>query len=126
MCVVQVARWRDDYGIDGIDLDLEEGAGSKKAAGPNMVHFTRRLKEIHPDLLVSQPTYGYPQVQAESDVINASWQPGGASNGLADTIGLMVYEGTQALLYVKNYAAGSEQWQGFPIKVGHSISLSPP
>ena len=26
----QVARWRDDYGIDGIDLDLEEGAGSKK------------------------------------------------------------------------------------------------
>ena len=26
----KVARWRDDYGIDGIDLDLEEGAGSKK------------------------------------------------------------------------------------------------
>jgi len=113
----KVARWREDYGIDGIDLDLEEGAGSKKAAGPNMVHFTRRLKSLQPDLLVSQPTYGYPQVQAEIDVINASWQPGGASNGLADTIGLMVYEGAQALLYIKNYAAGSEQWQGFPIKV---------
>ena len=56
-------------------------------------------------------------MQAEIDVINASWNPGGSSNGLADTIGLMVYEGDQALLYVKNYAAGSEQWQGFPIKV---------
>jgi len=114
---VKVAKWRDDYGIDGIDLDLEEGAGSKKAAGPNMVHFVRKLKSIHPDLLVSQPTYGYPQVQAEIDVINASWNPGGTSNGLADTIGLMVYEGDQSLLYVKNYAAGSSQWQGFPIKV---------
>merc|ERR1719336_2515669 len=113
----KVARWRDDYGIDGIDLDLEEGAGSKKAAGPNMVHFVRKLKTIHPDLLVSQPTYGYPQVQAEIDVINASWNPGGSSNGLADTIGLMVYEGDQSLLYVKNYAAGSSQWQGFPISV---------
>merc|ERR1712193_380335 len=29
----------------------------------------------------------------------------------------MVYEGTQALNYVKNYANGSGQWQGFPIKV---------
>ena len=29
----------------------------------------------------------------------------------------MVYEGTQALQYVKNYAAGTSQWEGFPIKV---------
>ena len=58
-----------------------------------------------------------PEVQAESDVINASWNEGGTSNGLADTIGLMVYEGDQALLYVKNYAAGSSQWEGFPIRV---------
>ena len=27
---LKVARWRDDYGIDGIDLDLEEGAGSQQ------------------------------------------------------------------------------------------------
>merc|ERR1712243_382818 len=81
------------------------------------VHFVRKLKSIHPDLIVSQPTYGYPQIQAEIDVINASWEVGGYSNGLADSIGLMVYEGTQALQYVKNYAAGSSQWQGFPIKV---------
>jgi len=114
---VKVAKWRDDYGIDGVDLDLEEGAGSQAAAGPNMVHFVRKLKSIHPDLLVSQPTYGYPQIQGEIDVINASWEIGGYSNNLADSIGLMVYEGTQALQYVKNYAAGSAQWEGFPIKV---------
>ena len=35
------------------------------------------------------------QVQAETDVINASWDEEGNSQGLADSIGLMVYEGTQ-------------------------------
>ena len=39
------------------------------------------------------------QIQAEIDVINASWDVGGASNGLADSIGLMVYEGTQVILF---------------------------
>merc|ERR1712121_568753 len=114
---VKVARWRDDYHIDGIDLDIEKGAGSNRVAGPNLVHFVRKIRSIHPDMLVGQPTYGYPQIQAEIDVINASWNPGGASNNVADTVGLMVYEGTQALNYVKNYAHGSEQWEGFPIKV---------
>ena len=106
-------------------------------------------------------------MQAEIDVINASWNVGATSNGLADSVGLMVYEGTQvlviflghpgvgkislrghpgidrigpyrntsidrivrkkvvswifnfskALQYVKNYAEGSSQWEGFPIKV---------
>lgn len=114
---VQIAGWRDEYGIDGIDLDLEEGAGSNSVAGPNMVYFIRKLKSLQPELLVTQPTYGFPQIQAEIDVINASWNPGGASNNLADTVGLMVYEGTQALQYVKNYAEGSSQWEGFPIHV---------
>ena len=27
-----------------------------------MLHFIRKLKSIHPDMIVSQPTYGYPQV----------------------------------------------------------------
>merc|ERR1711892_1068401 len=27
----------------------------------------------------------------------------------------MVYEGTQALNYVKNYANGADQWEGFPV-----------
>merc|ERR1719225_526194 len=111
----KVARWPEEYGCDGIELDLEEGAGSNKIAGPNMVHFIRKLKELNPSIIVSQPTYGYPQVQAEIDVINASWDSEGKSSDLADSVGLMVYEGTQALNYVKNYANGSGQWQGFPV-----------
>jgi hypothetical protein len=35
------------------------------------------------------------QVQAETDVINASWDTEKNSKGLADSVGLMVYEGTQ-------------------------------
>ena len=39
---IQIKRGiRDLYGIDGIDLDIEEGAGSKKAAGPNMLYFIK-------------------------------------------------------------------------------------
>jgi len=111
----KVAKWPQEYGCDGIDLDLEEGAGSNKIAGPNMVHFIKKLKELNPSIIVSQPTYGYPQVQAEIDVINASWDSKGVSSNLADSIGLMVYEGTQALNYVKNYANGAGQWEGFPV-----------
>ena len=113
----KVATWPDLYGCDGIDLDLEEGAGSNKIAGPNMVHFVRKLKQLNPSMIVSQPTYGYPQVQAEIDVINESWDEAGNKQGVADSIGLMVYEGTQALNYVKNYVAGADQWEGFPVKV---------
>jgi len=113
----QVSGWREEYGIDGIDLDIEQGAGSHAEAGTNMIHFIRKLKALQPDWLVTQPTYGYPQIRAEIDVINASWNKGGSSNNLADSVGLMVYEGTEALRYVKNYNEGSSQWQGFPIKV---------
>jgi len=113
----EVSQWPSQYGCDGIDLDLEEGAGAKHNAGPNMVHFIRRLRELQPNIIISQPTYGYPQVQAEIDVINDSWDAEGNSNNLADSIGLMVYEGTQALQYVKNYANGAGQWPGFPVKV---------
>lgn len=113
----KVATWPDLYNCDGIDLDIEEGAGSKPEAGPNMVHFVRRLRELKPDIIVGQPTYGYPQVQSEIDVINASWNTDSSSNNIADSVGIMVYEGTEALRYVNNYAKGSEQWEGFPIKV---------
>jgi len=111
---VKVAKWPELYGCDGIDLDLEEGAGSNKIAGKNMVHFIRKLKQLNPNIIVSQPTYGWPQVQAEIDVINASWNSKGESQNLADSIGLMVYQGTQSLNYVKNYDS-SKRWQGHPV-----------
>ena len=69
------------------------------------------------------PSAGYPQVQAEIDVINASWNVGGSDNGLADSVGIMVYEGTQSLQYVKNFAHGSSQWEGFPITVSRTFSV---
>ena len=66
-------------------------------------------------IFIGQPTYGFPQVKAEIAVINASWKNGQSTN-LADSVGLMVYQGTQALNYVKNYATASSQWSGFPIQ----------
>merc|ERR1712113_7458 len=54
-------------------------------------------------------------VKAEIAVINASWK-NKQNTGVADSVGLMVYQGTQALNYVKNYAQASSQWSGFPIK----------
>merc|ERR1711962_368253 len=111
-----VATWPDLYNCDGIDLDIESGAGDHKEAGPNMIHFLKKLRELQPDIIISQPTYGYPQVNAEDDVINESCSDKSKpSNWLLDSVGLMVYEGTQALQYVKNYAEAESQWEGFPI-----------
>ena len=112
---VRVAEWPEKYGIDGIDLDLEDGAGDTPKAGPNMIHFVRKLRALQPKMIIGQPTYGFPQVKAEIAVINASWKNGRSTN-LADSVGLMVYQGTQALNYVKNYATASSQWSGFPIQ----------
>jgi len=87
-----------------------------------MVHFIRRLRQLQPNIIISQPTYGYPQVAAEIDVINASWDDA-EEDRLADSIGLMVYEGTNSLNYIKNYADGKNRWEGFPIKVNAPNSV---
>merc|ERR1712029_179630 len=113
----QVAKWPELYGCDGIDLDIEDGAGNAHGAGANMVHFIRKLRELSPNMIISQPTYGYPSIGAEIDAINSSWDADSNSNNMEDSIGLMVYEGTQSLNYVKNYVNGADQWSGFPIKV---------
>jgi len=113
----KVAQWREEYGIDGVDLDIERGAGSHQEAGTNMVHFVKKLKSLQPDLLITQPTYGTPQITAEIDVINASWNADGSCNDLADSVGIMFYNGTGALTYVDNYAHGSQHGEGYPIQV---------
>ena len=112
-----VATWVSEYGMDGVDLDIEEGAGESWEAGQNMLYFLRRLKELQPELIVGQPTYGYPQIQAEIDVINHSWNVDSSSNDLASSIGIMVYDGAQSLNYVANYAAATDQWEGFPVRI---------
>ena len=58
----KVAEWPEKYGCDGIDLDIEDGAGDAKGAGKNMIHFVRKLKQLQPKMIIGQPTYGYPAV----------------------------------------------------------------
>lgn len=111
----KVAKWPEMYGIDGIDLDLEDGAGDTAKAGPMMIHFIKKLRELQPKMIIGQPTYGFPQVKAEIAVINASWKDK-KPTGLADSVGLMVYQDALSLNYVKNYATASSQWSGFPIQ----------
>jgi len=111
-----VSEWPEKYGCDGIDLDIEDGAGDAPNAGANMVHFVRKLRQLSPNMIISQPTYGYPAIHAEIELINESWSSNGTSSDLADSIGLMVYEGTNSLNYVKNYVNGADQWEGFPMK----------
>ena len=110
-----VASWKDLYACDGIDLDIEEGAGQQEEAGYNLVHFIRKLRELQPNIIIGQPTYGYPFVPAENAVINESFNIDGSSNNLADSVGIMAYEGTESLSYVKNYADATNQGEGFPI-----------
>ena len=59
----KVAEWPEKYGCDGIDLDIEDGAGDAKGAGTNMIYFVRKLKELQPKMIIGQPTYGYPAVK---------------------------------------------------------------
>ena len=114
---MKVAQWPELYGCDGIDLDLESGAGDAPGAGENMVHFVKKLKELQPNMHIGQPVYGYPQVKAENYVVNHSWMKDGTPLNVANQIGIMAYEGTQSLNYVKNYADATSQWEGFPIQV---------
>jgi len=111
------AQWPDLYGCDGIDLDIESGAGNSEESGVNMVHFLTKLKALQPNMIVNQPVYGYPQVAAENYVVNHSWDKDSKPLNRAGSIGIMAYEGTQSLNYVKNYRDATSQWEGFPIHV---------
>lgn len=111
----QVVQWKQKYGIDGVDLDIEEGAGNPPESGSNAVAFARKLKQLDPEFIVTQPVYGFPSVNEEEYVTNECFKNG--ADGTVSAIGIMTYEGTASLQYVKNYAHGTSQWDGFPIKV---------
>merc|ERR1711970_1716363 len=91
--------------------------GNTVESGENLVHFVRKLKSLQPNMIVNQPVFGYPDVKAENAVVNHSWGKNSEYLGLANSIGIMAYEGTSSLNYVKNYADASSQWEGFPIHV---------
>lgn len=106
----EVVKWKTMYGIDGIDLDIE---GHQKAQ--TTLTFARKLKQLDPDFIVTQPVFGYPAVEEEDYMVNQNFGEGNKS--AVDKIGIMVYESTQSLQYVKNYVHGKDQWSGFPIHV---------
>jgi len=119
---VTVGHWKQQYGVDGIDLDIETGAGDNPEAGVNMYFFIQKLRSIHPDFIITQPTFGYPQIAANNFIINNSWDVNGNYRKVADTVGIMSYgeetgDETESLDYVKNYAEATSQWNGFPIQV---------
>ena len=59
---------------------------------------------------------------AEIDVINESWTVDSQSRNGADSVGLMVYEGTLALQYVKNFAHGAAGGVGEPHEDGLALA----
>jgi hypothetical protein len=106
----EVVQWKSKYGIDGIDLDIE---GNQP--GPTALAFAKKVKELDPSFIVTQPVFGSPQVKEENYMVNQNFAKGAKSS--VDAIGIMVYEGTGSLQYVKDYIDGSKQWSGFPIHV---------
>jgi hypothetical protein len=106
----EVVQWKTKYGIDGIDLDIE---GNQP--GPTALTFANKVKELDPNFIVTQPVFGSPQVKEENYMVNENFKKGAKSS--VDAIGIMVYQGTGSLQYVKGYVNGTKQWQGFPIHV---------
>eukprot|EP00486_Rosalina_sp_Unknown_P000760 CAMPEP_0201564510 /NCGR_PEP_ID=MMETSP0190_2-20130828/2846_1 /ASSEMBLY_ACC=CAM_ASM_000263 /TAXON_ID=37353 /ORGANISM="Rosalina sp." /LENGTH=283 /DNA_ID=CAMNT_0047980769 /DNA_START=24 /DNA_END=872 /DNA_ORIENTATION=+ len=111
----EVATWDTKYGADGIDLDIETGpSGNSQEQSNNLVAFAKKLRELNPKFLITQPVFGYPQVTAENTMVNSAFKskPYGV-----DSIGIMVYSGLNSLQYVKDYGNATSQWDGFPIQV---------
>jgi len=106
----EVVQWKSKYGIDGIDLDIE---GNQP--GATTLAFARKVKELDPSFIVTQPVFGSPQIKEENYMVNQCFAKGAKS--AVDSIGIMVYEGTGSLQYVNDYVHGSKQWSGFPIHV---------
>ena len=115
---VEVAEWPHKYGCDGIDLDIEKGAGTSIVSGENLSIFIKKLKSLNPDIIVTQPVGGFPHIEAQIYSVNKAWNKDTSSNNLLYGIGgLMVYSGTDSLNYVSNYANATEKWEEYPIKV---------
>jgi len=111
---VEVAKWAD-LGIDGVDLDIEDGAGDDARSGPNMWAFVKKLQQLAPGFIVTQPVYGYPGIGAENYIVNNGFvqQP----EAKISSVGIMYYRKAQALNYVDRYVHATSQSSGFPIHV---------
>jgi hypothetical protein len=103
----EVVQWKAKYGIDGIDLDIE---GNQP--GPTALAFAKKVKELDPTFIVTQPVFGYPQVKEENYMVNQCFAKG--TKSAVDSVGIMVYQGTGSLDCVPNYVDGNPNR---PIKV---------
>ena len=70
-----------------------------------MYYFIKKLKSIHPDFIITQPTFGYPQViifnikenfqnlqiAANNFIINNSWDVDCNYKDVTDTVGIRAY-----------------------------------
>lgn len=111
---VEVAKWPEQYGMDGVDIDIEDGVGSSEATGPMVMAFVAKLNAVAPKMIVTHPVYGYPGVKEENYAVNTAFAKNATSR--VDAVGIMTYSGTGSLNYVRNYANPKSQYQGFPIK----------
>lgn len=109
---VEVAKWPTQYGMDGVDIDIEDGIGSSEATGPMVMAFVAKLRSVAPNMIITQPVYGYPGVKEENYVVNSAF----AKNATVavDSIGIMAYSGVGSLSYVRNYA-NPPTYSGAPI-----------
>lgn len=110
---VEVAKWPEQYGMDGVDVDIEDGIGSSPATGPMVMAFVSKLRSVAPDMIITQPVYGYPGVKEENYVVNTAFAKN--STAAVDAIGIMAYSGTGSLSFVKNYV-DPPSYAGAPIQ----------
>jgi len=106
----EVVQWKAKYGVDGIDLDIE---GNQP--GSTAFSFAQKCKELDPTFIVTQPVFGYPAVKEENFMVNHAFAKGASPS--IDSIGLMVYQGTGALQYLRNYINGSSVYGAITVDV---------
>ena len=92
----EVAKWPAKYGCDGIDLDIETGAGGAAGAGANLVAFVAKLKALNPTMVVTQPVFGSPSsVPAANRLLEGAFNAStGQALGTVAKVGVIVYSGT--------------------------------
>ena len=64
---------------------------------------------------ITVPTYGFPQITAQINLINDGFNKNGSYYGEIDSIGIELYDNLESLDYVKDYENATSEWIGFPI-----------
>lgn len=109
----EVAKWPEKYGCDGIDLDIETGAGNVKGVGATLAAFVGKLKELAPKMIITQPVFGSPSsVPAANRMIEASYNKTlkNPAYGSLSKVGIMIYSGTGSEQWTKYYTDGCSQY----------------